>query len=129
MKLLHLQQVSVVAHTTHNRLSPINRPTFLSPNLTLSPQPPTKLNPTLSTPTSSNPILSNLITPDYPIPHSILFTPTQTFHLSIHPSIHIHPYTDAYTLTRLIVNKLLTLYISIDILTFMWYNNDIFDIM
>ena len=46
--------------------------------------------------------------------------PTQTFH----PSIHTHPYTNTYTLTRLIVNKLLTLYITIDILTFMWYNKD-----
>ena len=34
MKLLHLQQVSVVAHTTHNRLSP-----DLSLDLTPSPQP------------------------------------------------------------------------------------------
>ena len=104
MDLLHLQQVSVVAHTTHNRLRP-----DLNLDLTLPPQ----LQPNL---TNYNPTST----------HHPIHIPTQTFHLSIYPFVHLHthPYTDAYTLTRSIVNKLLTLYISIDILTFMWYNKD-----
>ena len=106
--------------STHHTQSPKPRP---KPRLnTTITQPPTNHNPTLSNPTSSNPIPSNFTTPDHPIPHYILFT-SQPKH-SIYLSIHTHPYTDAYTLTRLIVNKLLTLYISIDILTFMWYNQD-----
>ena len=104
MDWLYLQQVSVVAHTTHNRLSPDP-----SPDLTPSPQPNqppphTRLHVTQL----------HLHTTSYSRPHQNI----SSIHLSIHPSIHIHPYTDAYTLTRLIVNKLLTLYIPIDILTF-----------
>ena len=118
MKLLHLQQVSVVAHTTHNRLRPdLTQPNptrlNITPNLHHPPQPIT--TPHYPTPTSSITILT----------HSTLHpihVPIKTFHLS---SIYLSSiYTDAYTLTRLIVNKLLTLYISIDILTFMWYNKD-----
>ena len=118
MKLLHLQQVSVVAHTPHNRLRP-----DLSPDLTPSPptyitQPQPITTPHYSTPTSSITILTQTHTTSYSHPYpDILST-----HLSIH--LHIHPYTDTYTLTRLIVNKLLTLYILIDILTFMWYNKN-----
>ena len=108
MDLLHLQQVSVVAHTTHNRLSP----DLTQPN-------PTKLNIFTHPVTLSNPIQPPQT---IPTPHYILFTSPPKH--SIYLSIHIHPYTDAYTLTRLNVNKLLTLYISIDILTFMWYNRD-----
>ena len=66
----------------------------------------------------------NLTQPPSTIPHHptlhLIHIPTQTFHLST----RTYPYTDIYTLTRSIVNKLLTLYISIDILTFMWYNKD-----
>ena len=85
MKLLHLQQIPVVAHTTHNR--PI--------------QPDQTQTQPLHTPSYSH------------------------FHPDI-PSIpyHLHTPTHTQTLTRLIVNKLLTLYISIDILTFMWYNQN-----
>ena len=86
MKLLHLQQIPVVAHTTHNRLRP---------DLT---QPPSTI-------------------PHHTTHHPI-HIPTKTFHPSIPYHLHTHPYTDAYTLTRSIVNKLLTLYIYIDILTF-----------
>ena len=106
MNLLHLQQFRVVAHTTHNRLRP-----DLSPDLT--PSPPTYI-------TQPNPINP---TQPHPTHHPIHLT-TQTFHPSNYLSTHTHLHTDAYTLTRSIVNKLLTLYIPIDILTFMWYNQD-----
>ena len=102
MKPLHLQQVPVVAHTTHNRL----RPDLTKPNTTNLTQP--------------HPPPNRPHTTSYPRPHQNI----PSIHLSFHPSTHAHPYADAYTLTRSIVNKLLTLYISIDILTFMWYNND-----
>ena len=97
---------------------------------TQSPKPrlnPTRPKPRLNTitPNLTNRPLIHVYTLHNPTSHTILFTPPPKH--SIHPSIyhlHTHPYTDAYTLTRLIVNKLLTLYISIDILTFMWYNKD-----
>ena len=108
MKLLHLQQIPVVAHTTHNRLNQSNptqpdlTPLYPTPNLSIHHPPSTTQTP----------------------PHTILFTspPKHSIHLSFH--LYTSTYTDAYTLTRLIVNKLLTLYIYIDILTFMWYNKD-----
>ena len=82
MKLLHLQQVSVVAHTTHNRLSP-----DLSLDLTPSPQP------------NQPPPHTRLhVTQPQPTLHPIHAT-TQTFHLSIYP--FINPYTEPYTLTLL----------------------------
>ena len=113
MKMLHLQQVPVVAHTTHNRLSPDLTPTQSRLNIS---------TPNLHHPSQSNP------TPDHPIPHTASYSHPHPDILSIYPSIylsiHTHLYTDAYTLTRSIVNKLLTLYIYIDILTFMWYNQD-----
>ena len=120
MNLLHLQQVSVVAHTTHNRLSPDPSPDLtLPPTYITQPQPiitlhyPTPLHLTLSYPISPPP------RPSHPTHHPI-HNPTKTFHLS---SIYLSSiYTQ--TLTRLIVNNLLTLYISIDILTFMWYNQN-----
>ena len=99
MNLLHLQQVSVVAHTTHNRLRP-----DLSPDLTSSPQP-------------NQPPLIHVYTLHIPSPTTSYSRPHQNI-----PSILSFIYTQ--TLTRLIVNKLLTLYITIDILTFMWYNMD-----
>ena len=109
-----MQQVRVVAHTTHNRPIPITtQPDFTSPphNLHHPFKPNLTNHPHITSP-----------------PHTILFTslPKHSIHPSIYPSLHLHthPYTDAYTLTRLIVNKLLTLYIYIDILTFMWYNKD-----
>ena len=93
MILLHLQQVRVVAHTTHNR------PITTQPDLASSPPTITLSNPINARPSSPYPY-----TPSYSHPHQNI-PPTQT-------------------LTRLIVNKLLTLYIYIDILTFMWYNKD-----
>ena len=102
--------------STHHTQSPKTRP---KPRLNTTP------NLHHPTPTNHNPTLSN---PHFiyhypnPNPHTILFTSPSKH--SIHPSIHIHLYTDAYTLTHSIVNKLLTLYIYIDILTFMWYNQN-----
>ena len=65
----------------------------------------------------------DLTSSSHPI-HYPIHVPTKTLHLFIYPSAHLYTPTYPYTLTRLIVNKLLTLYISIDILTFMWYNKD-----
>ena len=83
MKLLHLQQVSVVAHTTHNRLSPdLTRPD-LSLDLTPSPQP------------NQPPPHTRLhVTQPQPTLHPIHAT-TQTFH----PSIYLFIYTSTYTQT------------------------------
>ena len=82
MKLLHLQQVSVVAHTTHNRLSP-----DLSLDLTPSPQP------------NQPPPHTRLhVTQPHPTLHSI-HVPTKTFHLSI------YLYPDAYTFHLYVYTK------------------------
>ena len=101
--------------STHHTQSPKPRP---KPRLnTTITQPPTNHNPTLS-----NPIPSNFTTPDHPTLHYILFT--SPLKHSIYPSIYIQTLTRfTYTFT-LNVNKLLTLHISLDILTFMWYNKD-----
>ena len=93
MKLLHLQQIPVVAHTTHNRL---NQPNPAQPDLT----------PLYPTPQSIHPPPNHLHIPSYSHLHPDI------------PSIYLYTSTHTQTLTRLIVNKLLTLYISIDILTF-----------
>ena len=96
---------------------------------TQSPKPrlnpiPTQPNSTFLPPTYIT--LSNLTTPIQPPSHTSSYSHPHPDIPSTHLSIHLytHLYTDAYTLTRSIVNKLLTLYISIDILTFMWYNQD-----
>ena len=93
MNLLHLQQVSVVAHTTHNRLRP-----DLSPDLTSPPtyitQPQPIITPHYPTPTSFITILTETSTSSYSHPHPDI----PSIHLSIihtHPPIHkhLHAYT------------------------------------
>ena len=91
-----------------------------SPNHNLAPI-TTQPDLTSSSPTITPPNLTTLHTapshiPSYSHPHQNI--------PSIYLSIHTHPYTDAYTLTRSIVNKLLTLHIPIDILTYIWYNKN-----
>ena len=114
---------TVSGSSTHYTQSPNHKltpPQFPSP---LSPKP--RLNLTQPTPTKS------ITTPFHPSPnhprpsqsHTTSYSPTKTFHLSIYPSIHLH--TDAYTLTRLIVNKLLTLYIYYIFLLTYWLLYDI----
>ena len=71
MDLLHLQQVSVVAHTTHNRLSPdLTRPD-LSPDLTSLPT-------------------TYIAQPNQPPPHTRLHV-TQP---PSHTTSYSHPYSD-----------------------------------
>ena len=64
-------------------------------------------------------------------PHTILFTspPKHSIYSSILSSIYTHPpihrRLHAYTFNcKQIINFIYLLYISIDILTFMWYNKD-----
>ena len=83
MKLLHLQQVSVVAHTTHNRLRP-----DLSLDLTPSPQPNQPPPHTRLHVTQPHPP-----TPSYSRPHPDI--------PSIHPSIYLYTLAYTQTLTRL----------------------------
>ena len=111
---------TVSSSSTHHTQSPKTRPNqinTITPNLHYPTS--TNHNPTLSSPHFIHHYPN-------PIPHYILFTspPRHSIHPSIHLSIHTHPCTNTYTLTRSIVNKLLTLYIYIDILTFMWYNQN-----
>ena len=81
MNLLHLQQVLVVAHTTHNRLSPdLTRPD-LSLDLTPPPQP------------NQPPPHTRLhVTQPHSTLHPIHAT-TKAFYSSIHIHLHINAYT------------------------------------
>ena len=107
--------------STHHTQSPKTRP---KPRLNTTPNlhhpTPTNHNPTLSNPHFIHHYPNSSHTPSYSHPYPNI----PSIYLSIHPSIHIHLYTDAYTFTRLIVNNLLTLHIPIDILTFIWYNQN-----
>ena len=111
--------------STHHTQSPKPRLNPTRPKPRLNTITPSLHHPT---PTNHNPTLSNPhFIYHYPNPSPTLHpihVPTKTFHLFIYPSIHTHPHTNTYTLTRSIINNLLTLYISIDILTFVWYNGD-----
>ena len=129
MNLLHLQQVWVVAHTTHNRPIPIT--TQLNPT-----QPRLNTTPNLHhpTPTNHNPTPSN---PHFIQPYPIQFHPPRPSHLHTAPYSHpypnipsiyipiiythppIHSRLHAYTFNcKQIINFIYLLYISIDILTF-----------